>query len=135
MELLKNITDGKIYISHNSDWAFGNISGAEMVEVDGLHPAGNAGIQAANIAPVNKGEIIWTLDLPTLGRIGRLAKGKDAEFRTMVALVGPEVATPALFRTLIGAEVAPMLAGNLDNAEHRPPYYQRKCSFRQCSSI
>ena len=112
--LLKRITKGKVYLSHGSDWAAGDIKGAEMVEVEGPHPAGNAGIQAANIAPVNKGEIIWTLDLPTLGRIGRLAQGKAAEYRTMVALTGPEVASPALYLTTIGAKVAPLLAGHLD---------------------
>ncbi len=112
--LLKRITKGKVYLSHGSDWAAGDIKGAEMVEVEGPHPAGNAGIQAANIAPVNKGEIIWTLDLPTLGRIGRLAQGKAAEYRTMVALTGPEVASPALYLTTIGAQVAPLLAGHLD---------------------
>lgn len=88
------MTDGKVYLCHGADWQLGDIVGAEMVEVEGPHPAGNAGVQAANIAPVNKGEIIWTLDIATLGRIGRVAQGKAPEFRTMVALTGPEVTSP-----------------------------------------
>ncbi len=39
--LLKRITKGKVYLSHGSDWAAGDIKGAEMVEVEGPHPAGN----------------------------------------------------------------------------------------------
>lgn len=116
--LLRKVTDGNVYLCHGSDWQLGDIAGAEMVEVEGPHPAGNAGVQAANIAPVNKGEIIWTLDLATLGRIGRVAQGKAPEFRTMVALTGPEVASPALFETIVGAQVGPMLAGHLDKADH-----------------
>lgn len=117
VKVLKMITTGKVYISHGADFEHGNIAGAEMVAVEGPHPAGNVGVQVANIAPVNKGEIVWTLDLPTLGRIGRLAKGKR-DFETVVALVGPEVEKPALIKTIIGAEVAPLLAGNLDKPEH-----------------
>ena len=117
VKVLRQISNGKLYISHGADFEYGNISGAEMVEVSGLHPAGNAGVQAANIAPVNKGETIWTLDIETLGRIGRLAKGQR-NFETVVALVGPEVEKPSLFKTVIGAEVAPILAGNLGNTEH-----------------
>lgn len=117
VKVLKMITDGKVYISHGADLQMGDIKGAEMVTVEGPHPAGNAGIQAANISPVNKGEVIWTLDLLTLGRIGRLAKGQR-EFHTVLALVGPEVAKPSLINTVIGAEVAPILAGNLDKPDH-----------------
>ncbi len=116
--LLRKITDGKVYICHGTDWQTGVIDGAEMVEVDGPHPAGNAGVQAANIAPVNKGETIWTLDLPTLGRIGRIAAGKAPEFRTIVAIVGPEVSKPALVKTIIGAKIAPLIAGRLDSSTH-----------------
>lgn len=116
--LLAKITDGAVYVSHAADWTLGNLRGATMVTVEGPHPAGNAGVQAANIKPVNKGEVIWTLDLPTLGRIGRLARTGTVEPRTLVAVVGPEVARPALVSTTIGAAVAPLLAGRLDATAH-----------------
>ena len=89
-----------------------------MVEVEGPFPSCNVGVQIANIAPVNKGEIVWTLDFTTLGRIGRVAKGEAPEFRTMVALTGPEVATPALVETTICAQVTNILAGHLNKDEH-----------------
>lgn len=117
VKVLRMITNGKVYLSYGADFGYDNIKGAEMVKVEGLHPAGNAGVQAANIAPVNKGEVIWILDMPTLGRIGRLAKGKR-NFDTVVAIVGPEVERPALVRTVIGAEIAPLLAENLGKADH-----------------
>lgn len=92
---LAKLTKGKVYICHGPEWSLGSIAGAEMVAVEGPFPAGNPGVQIANIAPIDKGDTVWTLDLPTLGRIGRLAAKKELCFDTIVALVGPEVAKPS----------------------------------------
>ncbi len=110
VRLLSAVCKGKIYISVRPDSKLPAIAGAERVEVTGSHPAGNAGVQAANIAPVNKGETIWTLDIVTLARIGRLASEGSRDFDTIVAVTGPEVDRPCLVRTKAGAEVAPLLA-------------------------
>lgn len=118
VELLSRITEGKVYVSYGADYTLGALRGAEMVEVEGPHPAGNAGVQAANIKPVNKGEVIWTLDLPTLGRIGSLVRTGKYDARTVVAVVGPEISRPALLTTTIGAAVAPLLAGHIAPAVH-----------------
>lgn len=115
---LAKVTEGKVYFSHGSDWHLGDLKDAENVEVDGLHPAGNAGVQAANIRPVNKGETIWTLDLATLGRIGKLMRTGVLENRTVVALVGPEIEKPMLLNTVIGAPVEALLKGRIKNVAH-----------------
>lgn len=119
--LLSKVTSGKIYICHGAGFPVEKIAGAELVEVEGPHPAGNVSVQIAAIAPVNKGETVWTLDIVTLGRIGRLVSTGSFEASTVVALTGPEVLTPSLFKTSIGASVAPLLAGNIadDGHHHR----------------
>ena len=116
--LLSKICRGKVYVSHGADWKTGDIKGAEMVTVDGPFPASNPGVQAANIKPVNKGEVIWTLDIATLGRIGKLARTGAAEYRTFVAVCGPEVTKPVVVETLIGAPVAALLAGRVAGTDH-----------------
>ena len=73
VKLLSELTAGKIYLSVGKDWTMGNIAGAEMVTVEGPHPSGNVGVQIANIAPINKGDIVWTLDVVTLYKIGVVA--------------------------------------------------------------
>ncbi|MDE6206976.1 MAG: NADH:ubiquinone reductase (Na(+)-transporting) subunit A [Muribaculaceae bacterium] len=118
VNILNMVTSGKVYISHPAGWQLGDIKGAEMVEVSGPHPAGNAGVQAANISPVNKGEIIWTLDLPTLGRIGKYVRTGEWEWRTVVTIAGPEVNTPGLSATLVGAPVENLLASHMKPASH-----------------
>ena len=116
--VLRKITKGNVYISYGAAYNPGQIKGAEMVEIEGQYPSGNPGIQAANIKPVNKGEAIWTLDIATLARIGRLAATGKLVSATVVAIVGPEVKDPALVTTPIGAAVAPLLAKHLDKTDH-----------------
>lgn len=119
--LLSKITDGKVYLSHGEDWKFGAIAGAEDVTVEGPHPSGNVGVQIANIKPVDKGDIVWTLDVITLGRIGRLAAKDELDFRAIVAVTGPEVKSPKLIETVVGAPVESLIKGNIveDGLNHR----------------
>lgn len=113
-------TEGKVYVSHGADYTDGQLRGAEMVEIEGPHPAGNVGVQIANTAPVNKGETVWTLDLPTLGRIGRMVNDGCFTPETFVAVVGPEVTYPTVVKTLIGAPVAPLVNGKIaDTPNHK----------------
>lgn len=115
------LTPGKVYVSTRPDTALKIPAPAEHVTVEGPHPAGNPGIQAANIAPVNKGETIWTLDLSTLVRIGQLMTTGSVDWTTTVAITGSEVKEPQLAVCPIGAEIAPLIEGNVksDNRHHR----------------
>lgn len=106
---LASLTDGKIYLCVGGEWSYGDIPGTETVHVSGPHPAGNVGIQIANIAPISKGENVWTLDVVTLYRIGRLLETGHADFSTLVAVVGSEVATPGVISTYMGADMPSVL--------------------------
>ncbi|MCM1441656.1 MAG: hypothetical protein NC131_20975, partial [Roseburia sp.] len=117
---LAAITSGKVYISHSADGQWPEVPGAEMVAVAGPHPAGNAGVQIANIKPVNKGETVWTLDWDVLLRIGRLLESGKVDTSVTVAVTGPEVEMPSLVTTVAGAQIAPIVAGRLkDDGRHK----------------
>lgn len=113
IDLLSEISEGKVYISHKAGFAYTALKGAEMVEFEGAYPASNAGVQIANISPVDKGDVVWTLDFATVGRIGRLVRTGVCDFQTIVAVVGPEVEKPSLVSTICGASIAPILEGKL----------------------
>lgn len=115
---LRPLTDGLVYLAVGDDWTLGDIPGAEMVHVSGPHPAGNVGIQIANIRPVNKGEEVWTLDIITLRRIGRLLADGVLDTTVMVALTGHEVDRPCVIRTYEGAEIASLVGGRLKDNGH-----------------
>ena len=84
-----------------------------MVDVEGPHPASNAGTVIAAINPVNTGETVGCLDLATLRRIGVLALTGSVDFSTTVAVTGSEVKTPRLVETVIGAEMSAILQNDI----------------------
>ena len=114
VEILKSLTKGNVYLGCREEEVF-EAANAETVIFKGPHPAGNAGVQAANIAPVNKGETIITLDVVTLARIGHLFTEGYINFDTTVAVVGSEVSVPKYMACTIGCQISTLLNGNLKN--------------------
>ncbi len=117
VEVLAHLTDGHIYIGRRPGMV-ADIPGAVMVDVRGPHPAGLCGVLAANIAPVNKGDTVWTLSADTLRRIGTLYRTGKVDFGAVIALTGAEVRQPQMLRTIVGASVAPILEGRLVDSDH-----------------
>jgi Na+-transporting NADH:ubiquinone oxidoreductase subunit A len=109
VKLLSHLTNGKIYISRRADSSMPDVAGAEMVDVKGPHPAGLAGVQVANIKPVNKGEVVWTLTAETLYRIGTLAQTGSVDWSCNVAVTGSEVATPFVAKSVFGAKLSSII--------------------------
>lgn len=105
---LQLLCEGKIYISFRKGEAL-ELKGAEIIEVGGPHPSGNVGVHIEKIAPVNKGETVWTLDIGTLCKLGKLFKTGEVDYRTVVAVTGPEAINPHLVSTIIGAEIKSIL--------------------------
>ena len=119
IDLLSKTTSGSVYVSHKSGFAFTGLKNAVMVEFDGPFPASNVGVQIANIKPVNKGEVVWTLDFVTVGRIGHMVKTGTCDFSTVVAVTGPELDKPGLVRTTCGAAIAPIVEPRLKATSRR----------------
>lgn len=120
VSLLSLLTSGKVYVSRRAGMNLPDLKGAEMADVEGPHPASNAGTVIAAVKPVNKGETVACLDLPTLRRIGALALTGELDCTTTVAVTGSEVSEPYLAQTVIGAEIAPLLKGHLaDDSRHK----------------
>ena len=116
VKALSALTSGDIYVARRHDSIIGDIAGATIIDVSGPHPAGNTGIIAANVKPVNKGETIWTLDGMTLARIGRLFTDGTIDTDCYVAITGSEVADPGYIKTRIGAQISELTAGRLTDA-------------------
>ncbi len=117
---LVKLTEGKVYVARRQGSAIPDIKGAEMVNVGGPHPSGNAGVIIANTHPINKGETVWTMDGFTLMRIGRLMKDGTANYDAYIALTGSEVASPGYIRTVIGADIKSLTAGRISETdEHK----------------
>ena len=109
---LASITAGKIYLGLDEDLDTG-LTGVEINVFKGPHPAGNVGVQIANVKPVNKGDVVWTLDVITLARIGKLVTEGVVDFSTVVALTGELVTTPCYLSTTMGAQLTSLISGKL----------------------
>ena len=92
-----------------------NTANAEVCVWDGKCPAGNVGVQVNNIAPVNKGEVVWTIGDPTVVLfIGRLFNTGKVDLRRTVALCGSEIKNPAHVDMLVGEELSTLLSNSYD---------------------
>ena len=92
---------------------------AELTIFDGPCPAGNVGVQVNHIAPVNKGEVVWTIGDPTVVLfIGRLFNTGKIDLRRRVALCGSEVKSPAYVDMLVGEELSTLLSNSYDADHH-----------------
>jgi len=110
---LAKLTEGQVHIgvgSNNSPLA--NMSDATIHNVSGPHPAGNVGTQINKIDPVNKGEVVWTINAQDLVIIGELLLTGKFNAERIVALAGSSVKKPRYFKTKIGSEVATMVYDN-----------------------
>lgn len=94
---------------------------AKDVEVnvfDGPCPAGNVGVQVNNIAPVNKGEVVWTVDPTAVIFFGRLFRTGKVDLRRLVAVAGSEITKPEYAEVLVGQPIADLLEGKLAANDH-----------------
>ena len=97
------------------------LTGAKDVEVnvfDGPCPAGNVGVQVNNIAPVNKGEVVWTVDPTAVIFFGRLFRTGKVDLRRLVAVAGSEITKPEYAEVLVGQPIADLLEGRLAAKNH-----------------
>jgi len=94
---------------------------AKDVEInvfDGKCPAGNVGVQVNHVSPVNKGEVVWTVDPAAVIFIGRLFNTGKVDLRRVIAVAGSEVKTPSYVETLVGTSLGAVLESRLKATEH-----------------
>ena len=106
----------KTYLSISAKQKSAALTQAGNVTVtvfDGPHPAGNVGVQINHLAPVNKGETVWTIDPQAVIFIGRLFNTGRVDMTRTVAITGSEVLKPAYCKLKVGALLTDVLDGNV----------------------
>ena len=116
VEVLSTLTDGKVYVGFKNGEEM-DIPNAEINSFAGPHPAGNVGVQIANVKPVNKGETVWTLDIVTLARIGELFTTGKVSHDTVVALTGECVAEPRYVKAMMGCSIQSLLGDEIGQGQ------------------
>lgn len=89
----------------------------KVVKFSGKCPAGNVGVQVNHIDPVNKGEVVWTVDPTAVIFFGRLFNTGKVDLRRTVALAGSEVTSPHYTEMLVGQNIDTLLNGAYDSTK------------------
>ncbi|MBN2481461.1 MAG: Na(+)-translocating NADH-quinone reductase subunit A [Bacteroidales bacterium] len=103
INVLSRLTSGKVHININEEYpastAFSQAKHAQVNRFRGPHPSGNVGVQIQRIDPLNKGEIIWVLNVQEVVSIGRLFTSGKYDLSRVIALTGSEVKNPRYYKT------------------------------------
>jgi Na+-transporting NADH:ubiquinone oxidoreductase subunit A len=117
IEVLKKFTSGTIHVNVDGNGEVNPVyNSSELIQqnkIYGQHPAGNVGVQIHHIAPINKGELVWTVSPYGVAQIGRLFLDGKYDTEKIIALAGSEVKDPKYYRTYSGACVGRFIADNL----------------------
>ena len=95
-----------------------NMENVEVTAFEGAHPAGNAGVQINHLDPVNKGEIVWTMNVQDIVMMGNYILTGKLDMRKTIAVVGPKVSTPSYVTTITGSYISDIDEGKLIKDEN-----------------
>ncbi len=126
----------KVYLGVGRQQSSEVLIKAKDVEVnifDGPCPAGNVGVQVNNVSPVNKGEVVWTVDPTAVIFFGRLFNTGKVNLTRTVAVAGSEVKQPAYVDALVGTPIAVITNNNIDDARKVRIINGNPLTGRQCT--
>ena len=116
LDALAKLTSGKVYLSISTKTkskALREAKNVVITEFNGPHPAGNAGVQINHIKPVNRGEVVWTLNAIDVALLGRFFNNGNVNLTRTVVLCGSEVKQKGYYKMLIGTELNSIFKNNV----------------------
>lgn len=96
-----------------------NLKDATVTAWQGPCPVANVGVHVNHLCPVNKGEVVWTVDPVAVIFIGRLLNTGKVDLRRTIAVAGSEVVEPHYVDALVGTPLKAILDGNIREGEVR----------------
>lgn len=118
LEALGKLTNGKVHICFKPEQRPTeplNKFKLTTHYIKGPHPAGNIGTQIAHIDPINKGEVVWTMNVQDVAVLGELASTGVYRPEKVIAVAGPQIKNPHYYRIKAGACMAEIVAEQVFN--------------------
>lgn len=123
IDILKKLTPGLVHVNIHTasdlSTVFSQAKGAEVNKFSGPHPSGCVGVQIHHIDPINKGDVVWTINPFGVIQIGKLFLQGVYDASRLVAVTGSEIKTPQYFKTVTGASIKNLVANNLNSENVR----------------
>ncbi|QYJ80531.1 Na(+)-translocating NADH-quinone reductase subunit A [Shewanella acanthi] len=110
LKVLARLTEGKVYLckAPGADIPAAN---AQVEEFAGVHPAGLVGTHIHFVLPASAKRTVWHVGYQDVIAIGQLFTTGELNVERVVAIAGPKAAKPRLVRTVLGASMTELTAG------------------------
>ncbi len=120
LKLLSAMTDGKLYVTKAAGSTV-NTGDAkvQIEEFSGPHPAGLVGTHIHFLDSAGANKTVWHLGYQDVIAMGHLFTTGNLDSTRIVSLAGPAVKNPRLVRTLMGASLEQLTAGEVNDGDVR----------------
>ncbi|MEX7564408.1 Na(+)-translocating NADH-quinone reductase subunit A [Enterobacter hormaechei] len=121
LTVLTRLTPGKVHVCQASGGKLGGHPQGQVAfnEFAGPHPAGLVGTNIHFLEPVSLTKQVWHLNYQDVIAIGKLFTTGELCAERIIAIGGPQATQPRLVRTLLGADLTALLAGETKEGENR----------------
>ncbi|WP_116131883.1 Na(+)-translocating NADH-quinone reductase subunit A [Tropicimonas sp. IMCC34043] len=108
---IAKLAEGHTYLCHAPGAAIPSVAGVVVATFAGPHPAGLAGTHMHFLEPPSNSKTVWSIGYQDVLAIGALMRTGRLNPERVIAISGPRAANPRLVRTLAGAALNEILAG------------------------
>jgi Na+-transporting NADH:ubiquinone oxidoreductase subunit A len=119
LTVLSRLTDGEVFVSKAPGSDIAVNSSAIVNEFAGKHPAGLVGTHMHFLKPVSADKVAWHAGYQDVIAIGNLFTSGELDSSRIISLAGPAAKNPRLIRTVLGANVAEIIADEKLDGELR----------------
>ena len=122
LAVLSTLTDGAVHVCQSADTDLGDYAQSEKVQshsFGGVHPAGLPGTHIHFIDPVSPNKTVWYIGYQDVLAFGHLFLTGQLDTERVVAIGGPGASNPRLVKTVLGANLTELTAGELGEGEQR----------------
>ena len=121
LTVLTRLTDGRVHVCQASGGKLGGHAQGQVTfnAFSGPHPAGLVGTHIHFLEPVSLTKQVWHLNYQDVIAIGKLFTTGVLSSERVIALGGPQLKTPRLVRTELGADLNELLAQETLDGENR----------------
>lgn len=123
LEALAKLTEGPVHVCFRPNQRLASQRSTLNAQlsthyIKGSHPSGNVGTQIAHIDPINKGEIVWTMNPQDVAVLGELVSTGIYRPEKVIAVAGPKIKNPHYYRIKAGACMASIVADQVLNPDY-----------------
>lgn len=121
LDVIAKLTDGPVYVCHDAATSvpLGSDAREQATAFAGIHPAGLPGTHIHFLDPVGPKKTVWYIGYQDVIAAGKLFLNGELDTTRVVALGGPGVERPRLLKSVLGANLTELTAGELNGMDNR----------------